>query len=60
MAKIITWELMEKSLDYSELVEKIKEYYIKLKDGKVSVTHRIFSPTQDGGVYIIGLSLIHI
>src|SRR5690349_4943037 len=54
MAKIINKTLIELNVNFEELVNQIKLYYQKLNDGTVGVTNRIFSPTKDGGIYIIG------
>lgn len=54
MTKIISKRLIEKSNNFVELVDEIKKYYQMLKNGKVSVTNRIFSPTKENGIYIIG------
>lgn len=52
--KIINAKLIEDSIDLVELVEQIKKYYILLKNGTVSITPRLFSPTENGGIHIIG------
>lgn len=54
MAKIINKQLIEDAMDYGELIDQIEKYYAMLKEGKVEVTNRIFSPTKDKGLYIIG------
>jgi ornithine cyclodeaminase/alanine dehydrogenase-like protein (mu-crystallin family) len=54
MAKLINKELIEKSIDYKELRDEIEKYYLMLRDETVKVTTRLFSPTKDGGLHIIG------
>jgi ornithine cyclodeaminase len=54
MAKIITRQLIEEEVDFVELVDQIEKYYKLLKDGKVTVTARIFTDTKDSGKHIIG------
>ncbi len=54
MTKFIDAQTIEDYINYPELVDQIENYYQKLKEGKVSVTSRIFNPTVEGGVFIVG------